>query len=246
MTFDIYPAIDLRQGRVVRLQLGDPDRQTVFSDDPLETARRWRDAGAGWLHVVNLDGAFDQDGAANWRALETLTTLGMRVQFGGGLREPADLSRAFEAGITRAVLGTAAVEQPEMVLAAIDQYGSDRVAVAVDARDGMVRTRGWQTTTAVSAEVLAQSLQSLGVRLAVFTDIGRDGVLKGANLEATMALAESSGLAVIASGGVRSLDDVRQLRARAVDGVIGVIIGRALYEGQVDLAAALAVANEGV
>lgn len=242
MTFDIFPAIDLRRGRVVRLQLGDPDRETAYGDDPAAVARRWLAAGANWLHVVNLDGAFNEAGDENWAALGNIAVLGARVQFGGGLRTLAHVARAVDAGVTRVVLGTAALETPELAAKAVARFGAARVAVGIDARDGLARTRGWQTATAVTPVELARSMAAAGIATAIYTDISRDGVLSGVNVADTAALAAASGLAVIASGGVRSLDDVAALRARAGAGIAGVIIGRALYEGQVDLAAALTVA----
>ncbi len=242
MTFDIFPAIDLRGGRVVRLQLGDPDRQTVFSDDPLDAGRRWRDAGAGWLHVVNLDGAFAEAGGENWAALAKLVTLGSRIQFGGGLRAMADIEAALSLGVKRVVLGTAALENPALVEEALERFGPERIVAGIDARDGRVRIRGWRADTGITPLELARQMAVMGVRTAVYTDISRDGILSGANVAATAELAEASGLAVIASGGVQSLDDVAQLCRAAAWGVAGVIIGRALYEGQVDLAAAVALA----
>lgn len=237
---EVYPAIDLRRGRVVRLQWGDPDRETVFGDDPAAVARRWLAAGATWLHIVNLDGAFAEAGGDNWAALARIVSLGARVQFGGGLRTIADVARAFDAGVTRVILGTAALESPGLAAEALTRFGAARVAVGIDARDGFVRTRGWQTATATTPAELARAMAAVGFQTAVYTDISRDGVLSGVNVAATAGLAEVSGLAVIASGGVRSLSDVAALRAQP--GVAGVIIGRALYEGQVDLAAALEVA----
>ena len=244
MVFDIFPAIDLRRGQVVRLQLGDPNRQTVFGNDPVETAKRWLDAGARWIHVVNLDGAFAEDGRANWLALEKLGRLEAQVQFGGGLRSLDDLGKAMDYGVSRVILGTAALENPELVSASIARYGPDRVAVGIDARDGRVRTRGWQNETAATPTDLARAMGRLGVRTIIYTDISRDGVLGGVNTPATVALASNSGLSVIASGGVKSLDDVAELAPFASSGVAGVIIGRALYEGRVDLAAALALAEK--
>lgn len=243
--FEIYPAIDLRQGRVVRLQLGDPQRQTVFSDDPVEIAQRWLAAGASWLHVVNLDGAFGEAGRANWVALREICELGARVQFGGGLRTAADVDRAMEAGVACAVLGTAALESPRLVAELVDRYGSGRIAAGIDARAGLVRTRGWQAETGVSPLALAAEMRAVGVATIIYTDIDRDGILTGVNVAATVALARESGRRVIASGGVNAIDDVVRLRSFAVEGVAGVIIGRALYEGRVDLAAAVAVAAKG-
>ena len=245
MDFTIYPAIDLRQGRVVRLQLGDPDRQTVFGDDPVEMAGRWLDAGARWIHVVNLDGAFAEDGHANWAALERLGQLPVRLQFGGGIRETADVDRALACGVSRVVLGTAALENPALVSESIERFGPERVAVGIDAREGRVRTRGWKHETVVTPADLAGEVARLGVRTIIYTDISRDGVLSGVNVAATVALAEASGLEVIASGGANSLADVAALVEKVSSGLGGVIIGRALYEGQVSLAAALKLVGGG-
>lgn len=245
MQFDIYPAIDLRGGRVVRLQLGDPNRQTFFSDDPLEVAMRWINSGAQWLHVVNLDGAFAEGGSENWELLARLGRLPVRVQFGGGLRTSGDIEAALSAGASRVVLGTAALENPELVAAAVKSFGSERVAVGIDARDGRVRTQGWRTESSVSPLSLAREMGALGIRTIIYTDISRDGILSGVNVDATAELAAQTGLEVIASGGVSSLDDVVLLKSRPESGISGVIIGRALYEGQVELAAALSLAAGG-
>lgn len=243
MTFDIYPAIDLRRGRVVRLQYGDPDRQTVFSDDPLAMADRWLGEGASWLHVVNLDGAFSEESQANWAALKLLGRLPARIQFGGGLRSMSDIERAFACGVGRVVLGTAAIENPELVREAIGRYSPERIAIGIDARDGRVRTRGWANESDSSPVTLAKAMKRLGAVTIIYTDISRDGVLTGVNVSATAALATETGLDVIASGGANSLKDVARLSAELSAGVVGVIIGRAIYEGQVNLAAALAIAR---
>lgn len=241
-TFTIYPAIDLRHGEVVRLQYGDPKRQTTFSADPVATAQRWTAAGADWLHVVNLDGAFDEGGEANWSALEQICRVGPRVQFGGGIRRLEDVQRALDAGASRVLLGTVAVEDPELLQRAVDQFGSRRIVVALDARDGTVRTRGWQEGAGISAADLGRRVAAAGVTTVVHTDIGRDGVLTGVNAEASAALARETGLDVIASGGVASLQDVRRALQYAADGVTGLITGRALYEGKLDLQEALRLA----
>lgn len=247
MGFDIYPAIDLRRGRVVRLQLGDPSRETVFGNDPVMVARRWLEAGAAWLHVVNLDGAFAENALDNWTALRDIVALGGRVQFGGGLRTLADVAAALKAGVTRVVLGTAALENPALVGEAVARFGAARVAVAIDARDGLVRTHGWQADTARTPLDIALAMRAVGVKTVVYTDIGRDGVLTGVNAETTAALATMTGLDVIASGGVRGLEDVSRLLALgptiAPGHIAGVIIGRALYDGHVDLAAAVDLAQ---
>ena len=238
--WDIYPAIDLRQGRVVRLMQGDPDRETAYADDPLHVARRWQAAGARWLHVVNLDGALDEGGSENLEALERILTTGLQVQFGGGLRDLDDVRRAIDLGVGRAVIGTAAVENPPLVEAALATFGPQRMALGLDARDGIVRTHGWQESTGVSALDLGQQWAEKGVHWIIFTDVSRDGMSTGLNLEATIELAQVTGIHVIASGGVASLADVRQVHEADLSGVI---IGRALYEGHVALEDALAVGN---
>jgi len=242
--FVVYPAIDLRHGRVVRLEYGDPGRQTIFSDDPVIVARDWIDQGATWLHVVNLDGAFDEEGGENWALLPRLATLGAKVQFGGGLRHMDGISRALDLGVSRVVLGTAAVENQELVARTVAQYGPERVAAGLDARDGQIKIRGWRSDAAQSVLNLARQMAELGLQTAIYTDISRDGVLTGANVAASADLARSSGLGVIASGGVASLEDIRLAKAALADGVIGVITGRALYDGRIDLAQALAITKE--
>jgi phosphoribosylformimino-5-aminoimidazole carboxamide ribotide isomerase len=234
----VYPAIDLRRGRVVRLMQGDPGRETKYANDPLHVARRWQDAGAGWLHVVNLDGAFDERGSQNLVALEQILTTGLRVQFGGGLRDPKRVRQVLDLGVSRAVIGTAAVEDPDLVETSLRIFGPERIAVGIDARGGKVRTHGWSLATSMPALALARQSATLGVRWIIFTDVARDGMGTGLNLDATVDLAQETGLNVIASGGVASLGDVRRT---CEAGLSGVIIGRALYEGQIVLEDALRV-----
>jgi len=235
-TFTVFPAIDLRGGRVVRLRQGDPNRQTVYDDHPESVAARWLDAGARWLHVVNLDGAFETPDAANRRALKRILARGGNVQFGGGVRSLEAIADLLALGVRRVVLGTAAVENPDLVAQAVARFGADAIAVGIDARDGVVRTRGWTQAASLTALELARQLARLGLETVIHTDIARDGVGTGVNVEASRALAEATGLAVITSGGVASLEDV--CRAREA-GLAGVVIGRALYEGQIDLQEAL-------
>ena len=250
----VYPAIDLRQGRVVRLMQGDPDQETRYADDPSAVAQRWQEAGAPyfsiegrhsdgapWLHVVNLDGALDEGGVRNRAALVRILATGMRVQFGGGLRDLEAIRGALALGVQRAVIGTAAVEEPALVEAALDAFGAERIAVGIDARDGIVRTHGWTQAAGLPAVDLARRWADRGVRWFIFTDVARDGMGSGLNLESTVHLARETSARVIASGGVASLEDVRRAY-RA--GLSGVIIGRALYEGQVKLEDALRVAEE--
>jgi len=228
----VYPAIDLRRGRVVRLIQGDPNQETKYADDPLSVARRWQEAGATWLHVVNLDGAFGERSPANENqaALERILTTGLRVQFGGGLRDFTALRRALDLGVSRVVVGTAAVEDPDLIEFGLKAFGPERVAVAIDTRRGRVRTHGWSLATSMPALTLARRSAAQGVRWLIFTDVSRDGVGSGLNLEAAVELAQATGLHVIASGGVASLEDVRRAYQA---GLSGVIIGRALYEEQV-------------
>ena len=238
--FTIFPAIDLRKGKVVRLQHGDPGQQTVFGDDPVAVARRWIDDGASWLHVVNLDGAFDESSAINWQIVPQLAQLGANVQFGGGIRTLRDVARAIKRGVSRIILGTAAIEDPDLVVEVIDHFGTERIAVAIDVEAGKVKTHGWQMNTAVAPADLGQEMATLGVGTVIYTDISRDGVYRGINVGAAAGLAQATGLNVIVSGGVASLEDVRRAYSFAGIGVRGVIIGRALYEGKVDLRQAMA------
>ena len=234
----IYPAIDLRSGKVVRLKEGDPTRMTAYSDDPTETARRWLGMGATWLHVVNLDGAFGESDGTNRSALESILKLGAQVQFGGGMRSVDAIENAIALGVSRVVLGTISIEQPKVVEAALRKFGAEKIAVGIDARDGLVRVRGWKDNSGISATDLALQMRTVGLGTVIFTDIRRDGLGSGLNIPSTRELADVSGLDVIASGGVHTLDDV--MAARDAN-LAGVIIGRALYEGTIDLEKALQV-----
>ncbi len=233
MSFTIYPAIDLRNGNVVRLKEGDPNRMTSYSADPAQTAKQWLNAGATWLHVVNLDGAFGEIDSANQTALQSILKLGARVQFGGGLRSMKMIEKVFEMGVSRAVLGTIAIEQPELVKEAIKNFGAEKIAVGIDARDGFVSVRGWKDDSKILAADLALHMRTFGLDTVIFTDIRRDGLGGGLNIEATRQLANVSGLNVIASGGAQTLEDVGAARDANLSGVI---IGRALYEGAIVLA----------
>ena len=215
-TFTIFPAIDLRNGQVVRLKEGDPNRQTNYASDPAGVATRWLDAGAQYLHVVNLDGAFEEADTANQQALQAIlkeaSARNVPVQFGGGLRSLEDAERIFYLGVTRAIFGTAAVRDPELVHQAVQRWGANRVAVSLDSRDGIVQVRGWQESSNQSAIDLGQAFYDMGLRWIVFTDIARDGLQTGVNLDATVNLAKETGLNVIASGGVNVIQDVNAIR----------------------------------
>jgi phosphoribosylformimino-5-aminoimidazole carboxamide ribotide isomerase len=233
---NIYPAIDLRNGQVVRLKYGDPKQQTVFESDSLKVARRWAEAGAAWLHVVNLDGAFGDDAGAsqkNRSLLKPLCDVGLSVQFGGGVRSMADIEAAMALGVSRVILGTIAMEQPEIVVEAINAFGADHIVVGLDARDGQIKTRGWQVDGGIDSVSIGRRLRSSGVEIVVHTDIGRDGILSGVNAAASIELARETGLKVIASGGVSSIEDVIGLKNQPE--IEGVVIGRALYTGAIDL-----------
>jgi phosphoribosylformimino-5-aminoimidazole carboxamide ribotide isomerase len=236
----IYPAIDLRGGKVVRLKEGDPNRQTIFSNNPVETARQWIDQGAAWIHMVNLDGAF---AAANdnERILEQVAQMGIPVQFGGGLRTMDDISRAIDQGATRAVLGTVAIKQPKIVEQSVTKWGAEAICVALDARDGKIATHGWQQIADVTLVELGKAMAEVGVRHALFTDVSRDGGLTGVNIEATVALGEATSLQVIASGGVSTIAEIETLRASG--NVAGAVIGMALYENKLSLKDALRAAE---
>jgi phosphoribosylformimino-5-aminoimidazole carboxamide ribotide isomerase len=236
----IYPAIDLRGGKVVRLKEGDPNQQTTYSDDPVATAQEWIDGGAGWIHMVNLDGAF-ATANDNGAILNAVSQLNAKVQFGGGLRTMADIEQAIRRGASRVVLGTVAVKKPGIVRQAVTRFGAESVCVALDARDGLVTTHGWTEKTDMTPTELGQVMAQAGVRHALFTDVSRDGKLSGVNIEATVALGQETGLHVIASGGVSTLDEIRTLRVSGH--VAGAVIGMALYEGKLELNAALDAAK---
>lgn len=238
--FTVYPAIDLRGGRVVRLVQGDPNRQTIYEDNPAAAARRWLEAGALWLHVVNLDGAFGEADSANRAALEAILVEAGRhaaaVQFGGGLRRRVDVERVLALGVRRVLLGTLAAENPAQAGILLAKFGPEAVGAALDASDGLIRLRGWKDTSGLSASGLGKTLYGLGLRSVIYTDIARDGTGSGANIAACQVLQAETGLAVIASGGVHGLEDIRAARQA---GLAGVIAGRALYQGNFSLQEAL-------
>jgi len=249
-SFTIFPAIDLRRGRCVRLRQGDPQAETIFSDDPAAMARHWAQQGATWLHVVNLDGAFGDTSASAagsdlplnlQRLREISSAVNLPIQFGGGIRTLADIDLALDLGATRVVLGTVAVKNPEMMQRALARFGPHRIVIGIDARDGMVATHGWLATSDVSAIDLARAMAAAGVQSVVYTDISRDGMLSGVNVRASFELASASGLKVIASGGVGSEDDIHALIAYSDHGIEGVIIGQALYTGKITLPRALEI-----
>jgi phosphoribosylformimino-5-aminoimidazole carboxamide ribotide isomerase len=228
--FTIYPAIDLRGGRVVRLKQGRAENEIVYSDDPAHRARQWEQEGAQWLHVVNLDSAFGEPSEQNADALQNiLAAVKIPVQFGGGLRDVDAMKRALDLGVRRVIVGTVAIEHPEMAQQAVQEFGADRVAVAIDAREGIVAARGWVQGSGMDALEFGKQMRALGITRAMVTDIARDGMLQGIDAHAMADFARATDLRVIASGGVASLDDVRNLLRVEACGVEGVIVGQALY-----------------
>ncbi len=241
MPIIVFPAIDLKSGQVVRLAEGDMDRATVYGDDPAAQAMLFHEAGAGHLHVVDLDGSF-AGRAVNGQAVESIVrTFPGHVQLGGGIRNRDSVERWFGIGVARIVIGTAALKDPEFVKGAARDFPGG-IVVAVDARDGFVATEGWAEKSDMAVIDLARRFEDAGVAALLFTDVGRDGLLKGCNIAATVDLARACTIPVIASGGVAGISDIRLLALHAQDGVEGVITGRALYDGRLDLSAALAVA----
>lgn len=235
----LFPAIDLKGGQCVRLKLGDMDQATVFNDDPAAQARAFQDQGFSWLHVVDLDGAFAGE-SRNGAAVDAiLAATSNPVQLGGGIRTMAHIEGWLDKGITRVILGTVAVRDPELVKAACAAFPG-RIAVGIDARAGKVAVEGWAETSELAVHDLAARFEDAGVAAIVYTDIDRDGVLAGINWTATLDLANRTSIPVIASGGLASMDDVRRLAAPDCARLAGAISGRALYDGRLDPAEALA------
>ena len=240
----IIPAIDLKDGACVRLRQGDMADSTVFSDDPLATARRWVDGGARRLHLVDLNGAFagtPVNGEAVTRIARAYPDL--PVQIGGGIRSLDTIEQYVRAGVRFVILGTQAVRDPGFVAEACKAFPG-QVIVGLDARDGLVATDGWAESTTLRATDLARQYQDHGVSAIIYTDIARDGMMQGVNVEATRAMAGASSIPVIASGGITTIEDVRALLAHAAEGICGAITGRAIYEGTLDLAEAQALCDE--
>jgi phosphoribosylformimino-5-aminoimidazole carboxamide ribotide isomerase len=236
-SFTIFPAIDLRAGKIVRLAQGDPSQQTTYGDDPRQQAEQFKAEGAKWLHIINLSGAFNEDAHANLKALESILKVGLKVEFGGGIRNEETVRVPLEMGVERVFLGTATIKNPELVDWAIEKYGPARIAGDIGARDGQVMVKGWQESTPLTVLEVGKRLQAQGVGWCVLTDVKRDGVGTGVDVRGAVELQEKTGLQVVASGGVSTLEDVRRTKEA---GLSGVIIGRALYEGQVSLRAAIA------
>jgi phosphoribosylformimino-5-aminoimidazole carboxamide ribotide isomerase len=233
-----YPAIDLKGGRCVRLVQGEMASATVFNDDPVAQARLFAATGFGWLHIVDLDGAF-AGRSVNGEVVRAIRRdVDLRLQLGGGIRDRAAIEHWLDLGIERVVLGTVALRDPELVRRVAKDHPG-RIVVAIDARDGLVAVEGWAETSTIGAVELATRFAHAGVAAIVYTDIARDGALSGVDAEAVAGFARKAGLPVIASGGIASLGDVEALAGRAADGIVGMICGRALYDGRIEPRAAL-------
>ncbi len=241
MPLTLYPAIDLKDGRCVRLRRGDMDQATIYADDPAAQAAAWRAAGLQWLHVVDLNGAFAGRPVNAEAVTGILAAVDLPVQLGGGIRDMAGIEAWLDAGVRRVILGSAAAKHPALVLEACKTFPG-RIVVGIDARDGFVATEGWAETSTMRAAELGLRFEDAGVTAIIYTDIGRDGMLSGLNLDQTMDLAAKLTTPVIASGGVGSLDDLAALRHAAIGTrVEGVIVGRALYDGRVSPSDAVAL-----
>jgi phosphoribosylformimino-5-aminoimidazole carboxamide ribotide isomerase len=238
----IFPAIDIRGGRCVRLFQGRADRETVYGDDPAAMGQRWQAAGAAWLHVVDLDGAFGAR-PQNFEVIRKLRrAVTIPIQLGGGLRSLDTLAAYIDLGIDRLILGTAILKDPELVAGACRAYPG-RIALGLDAKEGLLAVEGWTETTQRTAAEVARELAHLSPAAIIYTDISRDGVKRGVNVEATRNLARATEIPIIASGGVSSVDDITALLPLEPLGVIGVITGRALYDGNLDLKEAIRAAG---
>lgn len=240
-SFTIYPAVDLRGGRCVRLKQGRADDETVYGDDPVEMARRWTAEGARWLHVVDLDGAFQGSPAQHEIIGRMVEAVSVPVQVGGGIRADEDIRRLLDLGVTRVILGTKAWAEPEALAGLADRYGG-ALAVGIDSRDGLVQIRGWTETTSLTTLELARKADALGISTLIITDTATDGMLQGPNLSAMSEVCGAVKASVIASGGVTTAEDVSALVGLGHDNLVGAIVGKALYEGKVTLADLQAVA----
>ena len=240
----LFPAIDIRGGKCVRLEEGRFDRETIFAENPVEAARRWVEAGTDWLHIVDLDGARSGKPVNLAVVGEIAKTFNVKVQLGGGIRTAETVGEVLKAGIHRVILGSVAVRSPELVRQVCSEYG-DRIVIGIDARGGEVAVDGWEQSGLIQVDELALRMKDAGATRIIYTDISRDGMLTGVNIPATAQLAEKSGLAVIASGGVKGMEDIFALQPLTKKGIEGVIIGKALYTGAISLPDALRAARGG-
>lgn len=237
----IFPAIDIRGGKCVRLLKGDFAQETVFSDKPEEMAKKWQAQGAEFLHLVDLDGALAGSPQNLATVEKILAAVDIPVELGGGIRTLESIDEVLALGVRRVILGSVAVRDPELVKTACAKYG-DRIVVGIDAKDGIVAVDGWGVSGDVEATALAKEMKKAGVKTIIYTDISRDGTLSGVNVEATAKLARESGVAIVASGGVKSIADIEALKPYEKAGIEGVIVGKSIYMGTLDLAEAIEIA----
>lgn len=235
----IIPAVDIKDGRCVRLRQGDMNDETIYSENPWEMAQKWEAAGAGILHIVDLNGAVEGYGVNDDAVSGIAGRVKMKIQLGGGIRDLKRIETLLAMGVSRVIIGTAAVENPGMVKEALEKYGPSRIIVGMDARSGVIATRGWTKSGWKPAVDLGREMKEMGLTRAVYTDIGRDGMMTGPNIEETERMAKETGLWITASGGVSSLDDIRALKNIERSGVDSVIVGKALYEGAFTLEQAI-------
>lgn len=246
MTMLLFPAIDLKEGKAVRLLQGRMEDSTVYGENPVDVAKEFESKGAEYLHMVDLNGAFTGNPINDEMIRRIVGSVSMKIQVGGGIRSMERITELLELGVERVILGTIAVKNPELVAEAARRYGK-RVIIGIDAKDGLVAVQGWAETTEMRAIDLAKAMKAVGIQTVVFTDIARDGMLQGPNIESTVQLARETGLSVIASGGISTLDDLRKLQTEVLSGVSieGAITGKALYSGAFTLKEALeAVGSE--
>jgi len=240
----IIPAIDLLDGKVVRLEQGDVRKTVVYSDRPARVARRFEKAGVKWIHAVDLDGAFGRFGVNNVVLEELVRSVSIPIELGGGIRTPDRIQHWLDSGIGRIVLGSAAVKDPALVAESVRRFGSEKIVVGIDLRDGRAAIHGWREETPIHYLDLARSMESAGVRRVIVTDIASDGMLAGPRLDAVVDIAESTHLSVIVSGGISGIEDIRKLDGKDIPGIEGVIVGKAVYEKKLDLQEAVRLVQD--
>ncbi|ALC84514.1 1-(5-phosphoribosyl)-5-[(5-phosphoribosylamino)methylideneamino] imidazole-4-carboxamide isomerase [Bacillus sp. FJAT-22090] len=239
-SIQVYPAIDMKGGKCVRLYQGDYEQETIYGDSPFDMAKKFADEGASWIHLVDLDGAKDGEKIHANEVIRIAKELPVSVQIGGGIRSKEDVQFYLEKGVNRVIIGSLAIAQPELVAELLEEFGGDRIVIGLDAKDGMVATHGWLETSSKSAVEVGQYFASKGAKNVIFTDIATDGTLQGPNLAANKELAQATGLSVIVSGGISSLKDLGEVARLAKDTTVsGVITGKALYNNRFTLKEAL-------
>lgn len=239
-SIQVYPAIDMKGGKCVRLYQGDYEQETVYGDSPFDMAKKFVAEGANWIHLVDLDGAKDGEKIHAQEVIRIATELPVKVQIGGGIRSKEDVRFYLENGVSRVIIGSLAIAQPELVADLIEEFGGDRIVIGLDAKDGMVATHGWLETSTQSAVEVGQFFASKGAKHVIFTDIATDGTLQGPNLAANKELADATGLSIIVSGGISSLEDIAEVAKLAQNSTVsGVITGKALYNNRFTLSEAL-------